>query len=211
MPLSVSKSKQFNSLKNIKLIEAILNMQPITQNDFQSIMKEKFRQSWYVNAKPGITKAYTAIIRLTDHFIYHTINLADVSDSFIKLHPGVFLFETPLINDKPIAQSNSVLESAMDPKSTATIQEIILNKLKNDTTFRSEFESIVVSNPYFEQNELAESSKMYVQIQENAPYIFNNVYNKELLPHFDYIDVNDAMRHTIALVINLYLLHDSQN
>lgn len=206
MPLSVLKSQKLNSLENIKLIETILNMEPITQHDFQSIMEEKLHNNWHVNAKPGLTKEYTAIIRLTDHFIYYTINLADVSDSFIKVHPSIFLFETPLINDVPIAQSNSILRSALDSETTATIQKIILNKLKNDMVFRSEFESTVIHYPLFEQNKLAESSKMYIQLQENAPYIFNNVYTKELLPQFNDIAVNDVIRRFIALTCNLHLL-----
>lgn len=211
MPLSVLKSQKLNSLENIKLIETILNMEPITEHDFQSIMEEKFRDKWYINAKSGITKAYTAIIRLIDRITYCTINLADVSESFIRLHPSILLFETPLINDEPIAQSNSMLESALDSETTAPIQKILLNKLKNDIIFRSEFESIVIHNPLFEQNKLAESSKMYLQLQENAPYILNNVYAKELLPQFDdTIAVNDAMRRLIALVINLHLLYDPQ-
>ena len=210
MPLPVLKSQKLNSLENIKLIETILNMEPITQHDFQSIMKEKFHNNWHVNAKPGLTKEYTAIIRLPDHFIYYTINLADVSDSFIKVHPSIFLFETPLINDVPIAQSNSILRSALDSETTATIQKIILNKLKNDMIFRSELESIVIHYPLFEQNKLAESSKMYIQLQKNAPYIFNNVYTKELLPQFNDIAVNDVIRRFIALVINLHLLYDPQ-
>ena len=143
MPLSVLKSQKLNSLENIKLIETILNMEPITEHDFQSIMEEKFRDKWYINAKSEITKAYTAIIRLIDRITYCTINLADVSESFMRLHPSILLFETPLINDEPIAQSNSMLESALDSETTAPIQKILLNKLKNDVIFRSEFESIV--------------------------------------------------------------------
>lgn len=209
MPLSVLKSQKLNSLENIKLIEIILDMKPITQDDFQAIMKEKLHNNWHVNAKPGFTKAYTAIIRLTDHFIYYTINLVNVSDSFIKIHPSIFLFETPLINGEPIAQSDSMLESTLDSEST-DIQKIILNKLKNDIIFRAEFESTVIHYPLFEQNELAESSKMYLPLQENAPYILNNVYAKELLPQFDSIAVNDAMRRFVALVSNLHLLYNPQ-
>lgn len=210
MPLSVSKSQKLNSLENIKLIETILNMKPITQDDFQSIMKEKFLNNWHINAKPGMTKAYTAIIRLTDHFIYYTFNLADVSESFINLHPSILLFETPLVNDEPIAQSNSILESAVDSESTDTIQKIILNKLKNDVVFRSEFESTVIRYPHFEQNKLAESSKMYMRLQEYAPYIVNQVYAHDLLPQFDDIAVNDVMRRFVALVSNLHLLSNSE-
>jgi len=211
MPLSVLKSQKLNSLENIKLIETILNMEPITEHDFQSIMEEKLHNNWHVNAKPGLTKAYTAIIRLIDRITYCTINLADVSESFIRLHPSILLFETPLINDEPIAQSNSMLESALDSETTAPIQKILLNKLKNDVIFRSEFESIVIHDPLFEQNNLAESSAISMQLQENAPYILNTVYAKELLPQFDDVNVvNHAMRRLIALVINLHLLYDPQ-
>jgi len=212
MPLSVLKSQKLNSLENIKLIETILNMEPITEHDFQSIMEEKFRDKWYINAKSGITKAYTAIIRLIDRITYCTINLADVSESFMRLHPSILLFETPLINDEPIAQSNSILESALDSETIAPIQKILLNKLKSDVIFRSEFESLVIHDPAFEQNNLAESSAISMQLQEDAPYILNNVYAKELLPQFDdVIVINHAMRRLIALVINLHLLHVSKH
>jgi len=212
MPLSVLKSQKLNSLENIKLIETILNMEPITEHDFQSIMEEKFRDKWYINAKSGITKAYTAIIRLIDRITYCTINLADVSESFMRLYPSILLFETPLINDEPIAQSNSILESALDSETIAPIQKILLNKLKSDVIFRSEFESLVIHDPAFEQNNLAESSAISMQLQEDAPYILNNVYAKELLPQFDdVIVINHAMRRLIALVINLHLLHVSKH
>lgn len=210
MPLSVSKSQKLNSLENIKLIETILNMKPVTQHDFQSIMKEKFRGKWHINATPEMTKAYTAIIRLTDHFMYYTFNLADVSEPFIRLHPSILLFETPLVNDEPIAKSNSILRSALDSESTGTIQKIILNKLTNDVIFRSEFEGTVIRYPHFEQNKLAESSKMSMRLQEYAPYIVNQVYANDLLPQFDDVAVNDVMRRFVALVSNLHLLHNSQ-
>lgn len=212
MPLSVSKSQQLNSLENIKLIETIFNTKPTTQDDFQSIMNEKFRDRWYINAKPGFTKAYTAIIRLIDRFIYYTINLADVSEPFMRLHPSILLFETPLINNEPIAQSNSMLESALDPVTIVPIQKILLDKLKNDVIFRSEFESLVIHDPLFEQNNLAESSAISMQLQEDAPYILTNVYAEELLPQFDddVNAVNHAMRRLIGVVINLHLLDVSK-
>jgi len=83
--------------------------------------------------------------------------------------------------------------------------------LKSDVIFRSEFESLVIHDPAFEQNNLAESSAISMQLQEDAPYILNNVYAKELLPQFDdVIVINHAMRRLIALVINLHLLDVSK-